>query len=213
MTAPAPMATMASLGEERVVAILRGGDSATGVRVGRVLVDNGVRWLEVTTNSSGWQDTVASLASTGATVGAGTVLTADHVRGAARAGARFVVAPDTSVEVGQAALELGLAWLPGALTPTEVLAAHRTGATAVKIFPASAVGGAEYVRALRGPLQDIPLVPTGGVRLEDVPGYLAAGAVAVGLGSPLIGDALRGGSLDELARRAQAVRVATRELA
>ena len=99
--------------------------------------------------------------------------------------------------------------LPGALTASEVLQAWRTGAAAVKVFPAS-LGGPGYIAALRAPLPHIPLVPTGGVTIETAAGYLEAGAVAVGMGAPLIGDAAAGGSLDGLRERAAALVAAVR---
>src|SRR4029450_4113439 len=83
----------------------------------------------------------------------------------------------------------GVAAVPGALTPTEVAAAWAAGATAVKVFPVSAVGGPGYVKAVRAPLPEVPLVPTGGIGVDDIGAYLAAGAAAVGLGSPPLGDA------------------------
>jgi 2-dehydro-3-deoxyphosphogluconate aldolase/(4S)-4-hydroxy-2-oxoglutarate aldolase len=104
-------------------------------------------------------------------------------------------------EVVDAALADGVPCLPGALTPSEVVAVWNAGAAAVKLFPAS-IGGAQYLRDIRAPLPDIPLIPTGGVGIDDVAGYLEAGAVAVGLGSPLFGDALTDGDLGKLAARA-----------
>jgi len=106
-------------------------------------------------------------------------------------------------EVARATGARGAPCYPGAFTPTEVVAAWRLGAPAVKLFPA-ATGGPRHLRDLRGPLPDIPLVPTGGVALEQIADYVAAGAVAVGLGGPLIGDALRGGSTAALRERARA---------
>jgi 2-dehydro-3-deoxyphosphogluconate aldolase / (4S)-4-hydroxy-2-oxoglutarate aldolase len=103
--------------------------------------------------------------------------------------AGYLVAPDFRPEVVGWAVERGLPVVPGALTPTEVAAAWGAGATAVKVFPVSAVGGPAYVRAVRAPLPEVPLVPTGGVGIDDIGAYLDAGAAAVGLGSPLLGDA------------------------
>jgi 2-dehydro-3-deoxyphosphogluconate aldolase / (4S)-4-hydroxy-2-oxoglutarate aldolase len=98
--------------------------------------------------------------------------------------------------------------VPGALTPTEIAAAWGAGATAVKVFPVSAVGGPAYLKAVRAPLPEVPLVPTGGVGIDDIAAYLAAGAAAVGIGSPLLGDAGDPGgdlvALGERARRAVA---------
>jgi 2-dehydro-3-deoxyphosphogluconate aldolase/(4S)-4-hydroxy-2-oxoglutarate aldolase len=131
---------------------------------------------------------------------------------AVAAGAGYLVAPDLRPEVVGWAVGRGLPVVPGALTPTEVAAAWGAGATAVKVFPVSAVGGAAYVRAVRAPLPEVPLVPTGGVGVDDIGAYLDAGAVAVGLGSPLLGDAGDpGGDLAALADRARrAVAAATR---
>jgi 2-dehydro-3-deoxyphosphogluconate aldolase/(4S)-4-hydroxy-2-oxoglutarate aldolase len=102
-----------------------------------------------------------------------------------------------------------VAWLPGALTPTEVVAAWEAGATAVKLFPAR-LGGPRYLRELREPLDDIPIVPTGGVSVESIPEWFAAGAVAVGAGGPLLGDALATGDLVGLRARAAAMLAAVR---
>jgi 2-dehydro-3-deoxyphosphogluconate aldolase/(4S)-4-hydroxy-2-oxoglutarate aldolase len=192
----------------RVVPILRG--KKTGDHVPAVidaLVGSGIRCLEITTNTAGAFDAVAAARQRhGASVelGIGTVLTADQVAAAAGAGATFVVSPHTDPAVGAAAAEHGLAWYPGAFTATEVLAAWRYGATAVKLFPAS-LGGPKYLRELLGPIDGVPILPTGGVTVEAVPDYLAAGAVAVGMGGPLLGDALDGGDLTDLAARAAAV--------
>lgn len=189
-----------------IVAVLRGGDVplAVLVRTGDALIRSGVTCLELTMNTARALDAVAALrADHGeAEIGVGTVRSATDVAAASRAGAMFVVCPDVRPEVGEAAHAAGLAWYPGALTPTEVTTAWDAGAAAVKLFPAS-LGGPRYVRELRAPLPDIPLVPTGGVALDTVADFRAAGALAVGLGSPLLGDALAGGSGDELRRRAR----------
>src|SRR5690606_9494033 len=124
----------------------------------------------------------------------------DDARRVGDAGASYVVTP-ASAEGERIAHELGLPVLAGALTPTEILAAHQAGAAAVKLFPAS-THGPGYVRALRDPLPHVPLVPVGGVDSEAACAYLAAGALAVGVGSPLVGDAASGGSLDALRKRA-----------
>lgn len=127
-------------------------------------------------------------------VGAGTVTDADTAKRAVDAGAEFIVTPCLVPEVIEAARRAEVAVLPGALTPTEVLQAFRLGGDMVKVFPAQNVGGASYLRALRGPFPEIPLVPTGGVTLENVGEMFNAGAAAVGVGSELI-------SKDALARR------------
>jgi 2-dehydro-3-deoxyphosphogluconate aldolase/(4S)-4-hydroxy-2-oxoglutarate aldolase len=142
---------------------------------------------------------------TGAEVGVGTVRRPEDVDAAADAGATFVVAPNTDEAVGERAAQRGLGWFPGAFTPTEIGRAWDLGATAVKVFPAGSAGGPRYLREVRAPLDDVLLVPTGGVGVDDVPGYLQAGAVAVGMGSPLIGRALEDDEeLAQLGERARA---------
>lgn len=194
-----------SLRERRLLAIIRGTDPDACLRTVLTLAEEGVGLMEISLTSAGALDVlerVAAKAGAAARVGAGTVLTADDARRAREAGASFAVTPALCEGV-EAAVELGLPVLAGAMTPSEVLAAHRAGATAVKLFPASGPGPA-YVAALRGPFPGIDLVPVGGVGADDVAPYLRAGAVAVGVGGPLAGDAVEGGDLDALRARARA---------
>lgn len=121
-------------------------------------------------------------------IGAGTVLSIEAAQLALDAGAKFLVMPHTDPELVAWAAARGIPTLPGAATPTEVLAAWRAGAAAVKVFPASVLGPA-FVRECRGPFPDIPLVPSGGVTVETAADFIRAGAVAVGVGSWLIRDA------------------------
>jgi 2-dehydro-3-deoxyphosphogluconate aldolase/(4S)-4-hydroxy-2-oxoglutarate aldolase len=197
-----------ALATTRVVAILRAENASRAEAVVDVLLANGIRSLELTLTTEGALDVVARLVARvpeGTDVGVGTVLSADAVDRAADAGARFVVSPSVDPAVIEAAARHGIASYPGALTPTEIATAWSAGATAVKLFPAGALGPS-YLSAVRAPLPDVPLIPTGGIALEEAGTWLAAGAVAVGVGSPLIGDALAtGGDLDALAQRAQAV--------
>jgi 2-dehydro-3-deoxyphosphogluconate aldolase/(4S)-4-hydroxy-2-oxoglutarate aldolase len=121
-----------------------------------------------------------------ALIGAGTVLDATDARACIEAGAEFVVSPGFDAATIAAAHEAGIAAMPGALTPTEVIAAWKAGADVVKIFPCSALGGASYLRALKGPLPQVKLMPTGGVNIKTAGDFLAAGAVALGVGSELV---------------------------
>lgn len=199
----------AVLRETGLVAILRSRSGDRLDAVCDVLLDAGVRCLEVTMNTPGALAVVRRLvgeARPGVELGLGTVRRVDEVEAAADAGATFVVAPNTDAAVGRRAADLGLGWFPGALTPTEIAAAWDLGATAVKVFPAGVAGGPRYLREVRAPLDDVLLVPTGGVAVEDVPGYLGAGAVAVGMGGPLIGRALD--EDEDLARLAERSRAA-----
>jgi 2-dehydro-3-deoxyphosphogluconate aldolase / (4S)-4-hydroxy-2-oxoglutarate aldolase len=202
------------VGAVPVVAILRAGDAGRFLEVGRVLYEGGVRAVEVTLTSRGALEAFGRLREElpgDALLGVGTVRSVGDAERAVDAGATYLVAPDFRAEVVAWAAGRDVPVVPGALTPTEVGAAWAAGATAVKVFPVSAVGGPAYVKAIRAPLPEVPLVPTGGVGIDDLGAYLAAGAVAVGVGSPLLGDAGDpGGDLEALAGRARrAVAAAT----
>jgi 2-dehydro-3-deoxyphosphogluconate aldolase/(4S)-4-hydroxy-2-oxoglutarate aldolase len=119
--------------------------------------------------------------------GAGTVTTAARAREAIAAGAEFLVTPNVAPEVAAAAREADLFLILGALTPSEIVAAHELGADLVKVYPLPAVGGAAYLATVRQPLGDVPMLAAGGFGVEDIPVYRAAGAVAFGIGPPLVG--------------------------
>jgi 2-dehydro-3-deoxyphosphogluconate aldolase / (4S)-4-hydroxy-2-oxoglutarate aldolase len=207
-TAPPRVPMSEAIATTRVIAILRAENASRAEAVVEVLLENGIRSLELTLTTKGALEVVERLAATvpeGTDLGVGTVLTADEVDRAVDAGARFVVSPSVVPAVIEAATRHGIASYPGAFTPTEIHAAWTAGASAVKLFPGGALGPG-YLKAVRAPLPDIPLVPTGGVAVEAVGAWLDAGAAAVGLGSPLVGDALApDGDLDGLAERARAV--------
>jgi 2-dehydro-3-deoxyphosphogluconate aldolase / (4S)-4-hydroxy-2-oxoglutarate aldolase len=197
-----------------LVAILRASDARRFLEVGRVLYEAGVRGIEVTLTSEGALEAFGRLREelpADALLGVGTVRSAADAERSVHAGATYLVAPDFRPELVAFAVERGIPVVPGALTPTEVAAAWAAGATAVKVFPVSAVGGPGYVKAIRAPLPEVPLVPTGGVGIDDVGAYLDAGAAAVGIGSPLLGGAGEpDGELAGLADRARRVVAATR---
>ena len=193
------------LSEHPLVAILRARSANALDSSIDTLVEAGVTTLEITLPTPGAADAIAGARSRypQALIGAGTVLSREGVELARDAGAQFLVCPDTDDAVLAAAGRVGLPILPGAFSPTEILRAWKGGAAAVKVFPARSLG-ASFVSDLRGPLPEIPLVAVGGIGLNDVAAYLGAGAVAVGIGSPLLGDALDGGSQEQLAERARA---------
>lgn len=173
-----------------ILAILRTVRAEPLDQVCDALIEAGVRCLELTTNTPNAFGAVRRLvarAGTGIEIGMGTVRLPDQVDRAVDAGASFVVAPGINSGVGERAEALGVAWFPGALSPTEIERAWALGATAVKVFPARAAGGPGYLREVRGPLDEIDMIPTGGVRIDQVAAYRAAGAVAVGLSTQLIG--------------------------
>jgi 2-dehydro-3-deoxyphosphogluconate aldolase / (4S)-4-hydroxy-2-oxoglutarate aldolase len=134
-------------------------------------------------------------------------MTIEAARRAVDAGATFLVMPHVDAELVGWAADRGIPALPGCATPTEALVAWRAGAAAIKLFPAS-VAGPAFVRELRGPFPEIPVVPTGGVTVENAPSFIAAGAVAVGVGGWLIGDGDPAGVVDRARQVVAAVAVA-----
>lgn len=177
----------AALKQGRVIGIVRTSDAGAAVTLGRALLAAGLPAVEVALTTPDGIDavrTLASEASEGTLVGAGTVLDGETARAAIRAGAKFLVAPGLAPGMVRAAQRYGVAALPGAATATEVTAALEAGADLVKLFPAASYG-IGHLRALHAALPQAPLVPTGGVGPEDAAEWLSAGAAAVGVGGSL----------------------------
>ncbi|MGW4247308.1 bifunctional 4-hydroxy-2-oxoglutarate aldolase/2-dehydro-3-deoxy-phosphogluconate aldolase [Nocardia sp. NPDC004722] len=170
----------------QVMAIVRARTSDCAKSIVTDLTTQGIRLMEISLNTPGALDLIADCAAELDTVGAGTVISVQNARDVVAAGASYLVTPVIIPEILAEADRLGVPVLCGAFTPTEVLEAWQRGATAVKIFPAS-LGGPAYLEALRAVLPDIPLVPVGGVEIDQISGYFGAGSIAVGLGSPLTG--------------------------
>ena len=188
----------------RAIAILRASTAERFADVTDVLVDQGVKAVEYTLTTPKVLDAIAAYAKrkpADVAIGAGTVTTPDDAQRAVDAGATYLITPAVFPDVIEEAARLGVPVLPGALTPTEIVTAWRAGATMVKLFPAS-LGGVAYLKAVRAPLPEIPLVPTGGVDPANAGEWLKAGAAAVAVGTPLVGDACEGGDLQALAERA-----------
>ncbi|MBO4253069.1 bifunctional 4-hydroxy-2-oxoglutarate aldolase/2-dehydro-3-deoxy-phosphogluconate aldolase [Streptomyces griseorubiginosus] len=189
-----------SLRRHRLLAIVRGKDPVAAVRTVRTLVEEGVAAVEIsltTTDALTVLRQARAALGSDALLGAGTVRCAGDAGRALDAGASYLVTP--ALVDGLA--PYGVPVLMGALTPTEIEAALARGADAVKLFPGS-LGGPGYLRALRDPFPEVPFVPVGGVDATAARDYLARGAIAVGVGSPLVGDAADGGDLDPLRARA-----------
>lgn len=195
------------LKREKLVAIVRGITKEQARTVGEGLTRGGVRLMEVTMNTEGALDMISDWRSRydgTAYVGAGTVVDVDMAKEAVSAGAQFLISPNTDLAVIEYALERGIDIWPGAMTPTEIVAAYSSGAEIIKLFPMASLGLA-YLKELQGPLSHIPLLATGGVTLDNLQDYFAAGAAAVGLGSALIPkDALLTKDVKTVAERAQA---------
>jgi 2-dehydro-3-deoxyphosphogluconate aldolase/(4S)-4-hydroxy-2-oxoglutarate aldolase len=177
----------------KVIAIGRNVPAADAPRIGEAFVAGGVHVMELTLNEPEADalkaiEALAAVADDlGALVGAGTVLSISAAGRAVEAGARFIVSPHTDTELIAWCALNGVPCFPGALSPSEIHAAWSAGASAVKLFPASAVGPG-YLKQIAGPFPGIPFVPTGGVSADTTGAWLAAGAVAVGMGGWLIGD-------------------------
>jgi 2-dehydro-3-deoxyphosphogluconate aldolase/(4S)-4-hydroxy-2-oxoglutarate aldolase len=171
-----------------LVAILRAPSSDQLVAVAEALSDGGIHVIEVTFTVPGVLDVLRDVRrrlGDNILLGAGTVLDTESARAALLAGAEFIVSPTVNPSVIGLCKRYGKLSLPGAFTPTEVLTAWEAGADIVKVFPAD-VGGPAYLKALAGPLPQVRLMPTGGVNLETLPAFVAAGACAVGLGTALV---------------------------
>lgn len=209
------MDLLSALRTHRLVAIVRGTDPDAALQAVLALAEEGIPLIEVSLSGRGALDVIAAARAAlgpAAPLGAGTVLTADDAHAAHAAGADFIVTPALGEGV-TTALARGLPVLAGVMTPTDIVTAVRLGADALKLFPAEQAGGPSYVRALRGPFPTAPFVPVGGITTSITPAYLAAGATAVGAGSPLLGDAADGGSLDALRTRAHDFLTAVRTTA
>jgi 2-dehydro-3-deoxyphosphogluconate aldolase/(4S)-4-hydroxy-2-oxoglutarate aldolase len=175
------------LRQHRAIAVIRAPDLERGLRMAAAVEAGGLRLIEITWDSAQPALLVDKLRHQWphCTVGVGTVLSLANLTQAGAAGAQFCFCPHTDSTLIHLAQTLGVPLVPGALTPNEIMAARQLGAAAVKVFPISAVGGASYLRSLQGPLGSIPLVPTGGVTVENASEMIRAGAIAVGLSSGL----------------------------
>jgi 2-dehydro-3-deoxyphosphogluconate aldolase/(4S)-4-hydroxy-2-oxoglutarate aldolase len=170
------------------------------------LIGAGIRSVELTLTTPGTIERLPKLLAQfgdAADIGIGTVTGVAQLTAAVDAGAHYLVTPITDPDLVEVANRAGVPIVPGGLTPTELFAAWRAGAAAVKIFPASQVGPG-YLTDLRGPFPDIAAVPSGGVDLEGAAAWLHAGAAAVSVGGPLLGDAVRGGDIRALHDRTTA---------
>ncbi|WP_084499961.1 bifunctional 4-hydroxy-2-oxoglutarate aldolase/2-dehydro-3-deoxy-phosphogluconate aldolase [Brevibacterium album] len=189
----------------RLIAVMRAKRAEDYAPVIEVLAAAGVRSFELTLTTPGTFEALPGLVErfgAEADLGVGTVTTPEQVDLAAAAGAHYLVTPVSVLPVVDRAVERGIPVIPGGLTPTELHSTWSRGAAAVKVFPAGVVG-AGYVKDLRGPFPGMRVVPSGGVDFEAAEAWLAAGAEAVSVGGPLLGDAFAGGDLDALAERAR----------
>ncbi len=199
-------AVIARIKVEGSVAVIRTDSIERALGAANAVIAGGFRIIEITYSFNGATEAIAKLSDANENdllIGAGTILNRGQVREAVGAGAQFLVSPCVLPEVIDAARELQVAIIPGAFTPTEIYTAYSLGADIVKIFPAVRYGP-EYLRALRGPLPQIPIMPTSGVDATNVAEWFRAGAVAVGAVSSVLDPVLiRNGDWAELTQRAQ----------
>jgi 2-dehydro-3-deoxyphosphogluconate aldolase/(4S)-4-hydroxy-2-oxoglutarate aldolase len=181
-----------SLHRAPIIGVVRTPSREEAARRARIFAASGIELVEVTFSVPGASDLVRELLAERQGdgppwFGMGTVTTAARAREAVSAGAEFFVTPNVSAAVAHEARQSDLFLVMGALTATEIVAAHELGADLVKVFPLPPVGGPSYLETVRGPLSDIPMLAAGGFGVDDIPAYARAGAVAFGIGAPLLG--------------------------
>ena len=190
-----------------VIPVVRAQSAAEAKLAAQAVCDGGIPIVEITMTVPGAVDVIRELrkgASASVLIGAGTVLDAEAARRCIDAGAQFLVSPGLNIPTVEFAVREGILMLAGALTPTEVITAWQAGSDLVKVFPCGQVGGAKYIKALKGPLPQVPLVPTGGVNLNTAAEFIEAGAAALGVGGELVqADALKSGKPEVIVENAR----------
>lgn len=175
------------LKKHRVIAVIRSSEKELAWEMASSVAAGGIQFIEITWNTHKAAELIAQLRSEfpSFSIGTGTLLNLEQLQQAIDCGAQFLFTPHTDVAMIKTAVDAGVPIVPGAFSPTEIVTAWQAGATCVKVFPISALGGAAYLKSLQGPLGHIPLIPTGGVTLENAKVFIDAGAIAVGLAGDL----------------------------
>ncbi len=190
-----------------IVPVVRASSPAEACLAADAVHQGGIPIVEITMTVPGAIDVIRELVKNCGSevlVGAGTVLNADAARRCIDAGAQFLVSPGLNLETVAFAAREGKLIMAGALTPTEVMAAWDAGADIIKVFPCGQVGGAKYIKSLKGPFPQIPFIPTGGVNLNTAAEFLEAGCVALGIGGELVqADALKANNPEIIAENAR----------
>ena len=176
-----------SLQAHRAIAVLRTSNLELGRALAQSAIAGGMGIIEITWNSAEPAKLIAELRESfpHCLIGTGTVLTLEDLENAIACGSQFCFTPHVNAELIKKAIQAEIPIIPGALTPTEIVTAWQLGASAVKVFPVQSLGGSEYIKSLQGPLGQIPLIPTGGVTLENALAFIQSGAIAVGLSGQL----------------------------
>ncbi len=190
-----------------IVPVVRASSPGEARLAADAVCEGGIRIVEITMTVPGAVDVIRELTKGGTSdvlVGAGTVLNVQAARRCLDAGAEFLVSPGLNLQVVELAVREGKLMMAGALTPTEVINAWEAGSDFVKVFPCGMVGGAKYIKALKGPLPQVPLVPTGGVNLNTAAEFIEAGAAALGIGGELVqADALKSNKAEVIVENAR----------
>ncbi|WP_445174534.1 bifunctional 4-hydroxy-2-oxoglutarate aldolase/2-dehydro-3-deoxy-phosphogluconate aldolase [Microcoleus sp.] len=175
------------LKKHRAIAVIRSSEKELAWEMASSVAAGGIQFIEITWNTHKAAELIAQLRSEfpSFSIGTGTLLNLEQLQQAINCGAQFLFTPHTDVAMIKTAVDAGVPIVPGAFSPTEIVTAWQAGATCVKVFPISALGGAAYLKSLQGPLGHIPLIPTGGVTLENAKVFIDAGAIAVGLAGDL----------------------------
>ena len=173
--------------KEKVIAVIRNHDYDVARNMAIAVALGGIKLIEITENSDRPWQLISQLKSElpDCSIGTGTILNQNQLQEAIVAGAEFIFTPHVDEKLIKMAITAQIPIVPGALSPTEIITAWQCGATCVKVFPIMAIGGVEYLKALKSPIGHIPLIPTGGVNLQNAASLLNAGAIAVGLGGDL----------------------------
>jgi 2-dehydro-3-deoxyphosphogluconate aldolase/(4S)-4-hydroxy-2-oxoglutarate aldolase len=171
----------------RLIAVIRCSNLDLGLKMAKAVARAGVSLIEITWNSQQPQQLISKLREElpDCFIGAGTILTPEYLQTAIKCGAQFLFSPHVNLKLIETALSHNIPLVPGTLSATEIVSAYQAGASCVKVFPIEAVGGVNYIKSLQGPLGHIPLIPTGGVTLDNAAEFIIAGAIAVGLSSQL----------------------------
>lgn len=180
------------LRQQRAIAVIRSSDLSLGINMATAVAKGGISIVEVTWNSSEPAQLVRELKIklTDCVIGVGTILNVAQLEEAIAAGAEFCFSPHYDPQIQTSGQQANLAMIPGALSPTEIIQAWENGASSVKVFPVEAMGGPKYIQSLQGPLRGIPLIPTGGVTLDNAATFIESGAIAVGLARELFPKSL-----------------------
>lgn len=197
---------LARVANDQIIGVVRENSQESAAAIAQAYAENGIRIIEVTLTTPDAMELIATLAqrhaSDGILIAAGTVRSSNDAALARRAGAQMMVSPHTDVQVIEYAVENDLLCIAGASTPTEIIRAWEAGCDIVKVYPAMYLGGPDYIRTIRGPIRDVPMLAGGPVPLDTIETYLDAGCLAVNLGPSLaVPDLVRTKQWEEIGRR------------